>query len=92
MLSQNVHSIFVGMTLKTVVLEAGRVFAAGQLGVGMGRVRDKAELRVINYKQERCPKHEEAMSAFYEESMLLVNEKLTCCRSIGMHVIILVYI
>jgi hypothetical protein len=79
------------MTLNNVVLDAGRVFAAGQLGVGMSRVRGCTGLRILNYKRAKCPKHDDAVFSFYEKPAIPVYDDISCCRYTGIFLFLSMY-
>jgi hypothetical protein len=86
-INQNGHCLLIvisGLTLDFVVVHGQRVFKAGQLGVGVGRVRSRDGLRLLNFSSAKCPKHPPEVDQFYDRSTIEIKADLTCCRTSGM--------
>ena len=74
-----------GLTLEKVVIHADRVFAAGQLGVGLSRVREAADVQMLGYNKGRNPQHPQSVHDFYRRPPIPVRTDLTCCRKVPTH-------
>ena len=69
-----------GMTLESVCIDCGGAFEAGQISVGIGRVKETTSLTVKNYRPGLCPPHHPKVSHFYGiPSQPLENDK-SCCQ------------
>lgn len=79
------------MTLDSAVVDARKVFAPGQLGVGIGRVRDQEGLSVVNFDSAKCFKHPNSVKNFYSREPIEVDDMLECCRSTGIHQLLNAY-
>ncbi len=63
-----------------MVVHAKNVFAAGQLGVGLGRVRHSEDLQLLDFKPVVCRKHSSAVKFFSPKDPGALLEDLSCCR------------
>ncbi|KAK3085746.1 hypothetical protein FSP39_008107 [Pinctada imbricata] len=81
-----------GMTLQRAEIDCHSMFAPGQLGVAIGRVKSPAGLRVINFKREIClpqpPIIEDAMKFCSAPDI----DDCSCCRITRLVFIILLVI
>ncbi|CAG2207257.1 PIF1 [Mytilus edulis] len=70
-----------GLTLDRVEVDASYIFAAGQLGVAVGRAKEKKGLRILGFNSKSVMRHDESLYKFYSESSITVYEKqLSCCK------------
>ena len=72
-----------GQTLEKVVLQAGRVFAPGQLAVGLRRVRETTHIQQVEFHPTQCCPQPRRISQFYdyERPILAAQGSLACCHS-----------
>ena len=70
------------MTLDSVCVDCTGAFQPGQISVGLGRVRDKDELIVKNYRPGLCPTHDRSVFSFYSATSQPKEPKLVCCKRI----------
>ena len=70
--------------MDSVIVDGRRVFKPGQLGVGIGRVRHKEDLCLINFSATKCTEHPPNIREFYDRPFQQLQADLTCCRSPGM--------
>ena len=61
-------------------MHADKIFAPGQLGVAISRVRDPADLQVMAFSKHACATHRSCVTAFYEGTSPTVNNDLSCCH------------
>ncbi|XP_071166174.1 uncharacterized protein [Mytilus edulis] len=70
-----------GLTLDRVEVDASYIFAAGQLGVAVGRAKEKKGLRILGFNSKSVMRHDESLYKFYSENSITVYEKqLSCCK------------
>ena len=69
-----------GMTLDAVHVHCKNIFQAGQLSVGIGRVRCSKGLRIDNYRAGLCQTHKSCVTEFYRSPSAELSESLKCCR------------
>ena len=69
-----------GLTLRRVVVHADKVFAPGQLGVVISRVRSENDLQVVGFRKEACLGHSSVVKHFYTRTQQAVSESGNCCR------------
>ncbi len=69
-----------GLTLDRVVIHAGQVFAPGQLGVGLGRVRHAQDVQLLGFRPSVCQRHPQRVYDFYSQPRLPLQPDLSCCR------------
>ncbi len=55
------------------------VFLPGQLGVGMGRVRDPAGLQVVGFRPVTCQAHPPDVVDFHYREPIPIYEDNSCC-------------
>ena len=56
------------------------MFAAGQLGVAIGRVKSPGGLQLLNFKKEVCLPQPTKISEFLQTPSKPVADDLTCCH------------
>ncbi len=66
-----------------MVVDCKKVFKAGQLGVGVGRVRTPDGLQILNFDKDKCPQHLPELASYYAEDRLLITPDLLCCHKDG---------
>ena len=70
-----------GLTLNRVVVDASFIFAPGQLGVAIGRAKEKKGLQIIGFQQNAVLKHDASLYKYYENNYLMeFCEDLSCCK------------
>ena len=72
------------LTLDRVIVDASCIFAPGQLGVAIGRAREKKGLRVIGFKKSTILKHNESLYKYYDEKPndnFDESGKFACCKT-----------
>lgn len=73
-----------GLTLQRVEVDASNIFAAGQLGVAIGRATEKKGLRVLGFNDSSVIKHDPNLYQFYENTGIPkfdTQGNLGCCRA-----------
>ena len=73
------------MTLDKAVIDASHVFTAGQLGVGVSRVRSAASLRVTGFLRSKCRQHPGEVIDFDNWKGPHISDDLSCCNSTGVY-------
>lgn len=72
-----------GQNLPNLIIDCAGFFAAGQLGVTLGRAVSKDGLQVRNYQSECAKKkHPPKVYQFYEKLSVPVSNDLSCCRTV----------
>ena len=61
-------------------MHADKVFAPGQLGVAISRVRSNNDLQVLGFRLETCLRHSSVVTDFYTRSQQAVLESGKCFR------------
>ena len=68
-------------------MDASNIFAAGQLGVAIGRATEKKGLRVLGFSNSSVIKHDHSLYEFYENTKACIPSfnaqgNLACCRAV----------
>ena len=71
-----------GMTLEAVVVHCKGIFQAGQMSVGIGRVRSSKGLRLEGYKAGLCTQHRSYVTEYYRMPSKNLSPNLKCCRNL----------
>lgn len=69
-----------GMTLDRVEVDASNIFAPGQLGVAIGRARNKKGLRVLGFNSSHLIQVSPDVVKFYSHVPTAYSHTLECCK------------
>lgn len=69
-----------GMTLDSVEVDCRKMFAPGQFGVAISRVRSSKYVRVINFNTNTCIPHPSIINDFLVSPCHPQIDDFTCCR------------
>ena len=61
-------------------MHADKMFAPGQLGVAISRVRSDNDLHVLGFRRDTCLRHSSVVTDFYTLVQQAVLEGGNCCR------------
>ncbi len=70
-----------GLTLSRVEIDCTRMTQPGQIGVALGRAKDKKGLRVLHFDPRKLIPQTDDILEFYQLAPLDLNEDLSCCRA-----------
>ncbi|KAK3102031.1 hypothetical protein FSP39_008246 [Pinctada imbricata] len=71
-----------GQTLEYLQIDCKSFFAAGQMGIAVGRATKKAEVQILNFNEEAAfLKHKDCVYEFYERVSLPALDNKTCCKN-----------
>lgn len=66
--------------LYRVEVDCRKMFAPGQLGVAISRVRYASDVRVINFNANACISQTDIIADFLEVRSCCQRDDYTCCR------------
>ena len=69
-----------GMTMDSLLVDCSGAFQPGQVSVGIGRVREKFQLTVVNYRPGLCPPHPPVVNEYYGVESVPLQEDKSCCK------------
>ena len=70
-----------GLTLDRVEVDASCIFAPGQLGVAIGRAREKKGLRIIGFNESSIMRHEPGLYKYYDHTQSKFDDiNFLCCK------------
>ncbi len=65
------------------MVHAGHAFAPGQVGVGLGRVREADHVQLLDFRPTLCPRHATSVTSFHNKPPLPLKADRTCCQLRG---------
>lgn len=69
-----------GLTLERIEVDCSNIFMPGQLGVAIGRVRQKKGLRILNFLPQHVIKPDKSIFDFYNSKSVDFDPSLECCK------------
>ena len=69
-----------GITLERVEVDASNIFSPGQLGVAIGRAKNKKGLRIIGFRASQLLSVSPEVTTFYERTPTEFTDTFECCK------------
>ena len=70
-----------GLTLDRVEIDCRHMWNPGQIGVAVGRAKEKKGLRVLNFRPKLVRPHSALIEDFYKSTSVALEDDCSCCMS-----------